>query len=451
MAEITFAGAAGTVTGSKHLVTTNGKRFFVDCGLFQGTKDVVALNADPLPVPAAQIDAVAITHGHIDHVGYLPKLVHDGFRGPVYCTPPTAALMQIVLDDAAHLQTHLQERGFGNERPHSPPPFYDPSDVDAAMKLVQPVAYDTAFDVCGNSMIFRNAGHIIGSAFIEAQIEGKRVVFSGDLGRYDRPLLYDPADPGPQADVVICESTYGDRVHPPQPLDDLRVVLDKALARGGPVVIPAFAVERTQEMLYAIGQLQQQDAGIAALPVHLDSPMAIKVDALFERFPNDHKPFADPAGAPFGCKNLRVHVTTDESKELNALQSPAIVISASGMASGGRILHHLHNQLPNPAATVLFVGYQGGGTLGNLLVHGAKYARIYGDNVPVRAAIAAITGYSAHADQNELLRWLGGFKNKPRMFSVHGEPASAQVLDAVVRERLGFNTQAAARGTTVTF
>lgn len=450
MAEITFSGAAGTVTGSKHLITTGGKHVFVDCGLFQGTRDIVELNAAPLPVPAAQIDAVALTHGHIDHVGYLPKLVSDGFTGPVYCTPATAALADIVLEDAAHLQQHLQARGFQHERPHAPPAFYGESDVAAALKLLKPVDYETDFDVCGMRMRFKNAGHIIGSAFIDATIEGKHVFFTGDLGRYDRPLLYDPAEPGPQADLILCESTYGDQIHPPEPLKDLQNALTAAIARGGPVVIPAFAVERTQEMLYAIGQLQQQDAKIAALPVHLDSPMAIKVDALFENFPDAHKPFPDSPDAPFGCRNLKVHVSTEESKALNALDAPAIVISASGMASGGRILHHLHNQLPNPRATILFVGYQAAGTLGNLLVHGAKYARIYGDNVTVNAAVAAIRGYSAHADQNELLRWLGSFQNKPRMFAVHGEPTSAQVLDAVVRERLGFNTQAAARGTTIT-
>jgi metallo-beta-lactamase family protein len=450
VAEITFSGAAGTVTGSKHLITTSGKHVFVDCGLFQGTRDVVELNDEPLPIHAAQIDAVALTHGHIDHVGYLPKLVRDGFTGPVYCTPPTAALVDIVLEDAAHLQQHLRARGFQHERPHAPPPFYDANDVAAALKLLKPVEYDTDFEVCGMRLRYKNAGHIIGSAFIDATIEGKHVFFTGDLGRYDRPLLYDPADPGSQADLILCESTYGDQVHPPEPLKDLQSALTAAIARGGPIVIPAFAVERTQEMLYAIGQLQKTDAAIARLPVHLDSPMAIKVDALFATFPNAHKPFPNGSGAPFGCQNLTVHVSTDESKALNNLDTSAIVISASGMASGGRILHHLHNQLPNPRATVLFVGYQGAGTLGNLLVHGARYARIYGDNVAVQAAVAAIRGYSAHADQNELLRWLGSFKNKPRMFAVHGEPTSAQVLDAVVRERLGFDTQAATRGTTIT-
>lgn len=450
MADITFAGAAGTVTGSKHLVSTAGKHFLVDCGLFQGTAPTQSLNDQPLPVPAAQIDAVAITHGHIDHVGYLPKLVHDGFRGPIHCTPPTAALVQIVLDDAAHLQEHLHSRGFTNERPHSPPAYYSADDVAATIKLVVPVPYETDFEVCGARLRYRDAGHIIGSGFIDATIEGKRVFFSGDLGRYNRPLLFDPADPACAADVVLCESTYGDRIHPPDPIGDLQTILQAAIVRGGPVVIPAFAVERTQELLYAIGQLQKIDQRIAQLPVHLDSPMAIRVDTLFANFPDAHKAFPNTPDAPFGCRNLQIHVTTQESMALNDLHGSAIVISASGMASGGRILHHLHNQIPNPAATILFVGYQGAGTLGNLMVHGAKMVRIYGDALPVKATVSAISGFSAHADQNELLRWLGGFTNKPRMYAIHGEPTSAQVLDAVVRERLGWNTQAAARGTTIT-
>ncbi len=249
MAELTFVGAAGTVTGSKHLLTIGGRRIFIDCGLFQGVVDVRALNDVPLPVPASEIDAVVITHGHLDHIGYLPKLVRDGFRGAVFCTPPTQGLMQIVLDDAAHLQRELHARGFNHERPHAPPPYYDESDVVAAMRLVQPVALDTPFAPAGvATATYHNAGHIIGSAFVALEFEGKRVVFSGDLGRYRRPLLYDP-DPVGAADVIVSESTYGDRVHPPDPSEALRSTLDEATERGGPIVIPAFAVERSQDIL----------------------------------------------------------------------------------------------------------------------------------------------------------------------------------------------------------
>ena len=274
------------------------------------------------------------------------------------------------------------------------------------------------------------------------------MIFSGDLGRYGRPLLYDPA-PLDTADVVVCEATYGDRLHPPDALGDFEKTLLAGIARGGPIVIPAFAVERTQDILYSIGLLQAKHPEIARTPVHVDSPMAIKVDALFARFPDAHKPFVDTPDRPFGCANVTVHVTTDESKALNTLTGPAIIISSSGMASGGRILHHLHNHIPDPTATIVFVGFQGPGTLGNLMVHGAKTVRIFGDTLDVHAAVVNLSGYSAHADQAELLRWLGTLKTKPRLYAVHGEPASAQVFATLVNAKLGFDAAVAARGTTV--
>lgn len=448
MAELTFVGAAGTVTGSKHLLALrNGKHVYVDCGLFQGTHATEALNDAPLPVPPVQTDAIVITHGHIDHVGYLPKIVKDGYRGPVYCTPATAGLIDIVLGDAAHLQQHLHQRGFHHEK-GAPPPFYDEDDVAAALKLLETVELETDFDVCGATMRYHNAAHILGSAFIDARIDGKRVIFSGDLGRYGRPLLYDPA-PLDTADVVVCETTYGDRTHPADALGDFEQTLLASIARGGPIVIPAFAVERTQDILYSIGLLQAKHAEIARTPVHVDSPMAIKVDALFARFPNAHKPFVDTPDRPFGCANVTVHVTTDESKALNALTGPAIIISSSGMASGGRILHHLHNHIPDPTATIVFVGFQGPGTLGNLMVHGVSPVRIYGDLLDVKAKVVNLSGYSAHADQPELLRWLATLKNEPRLYAVHGEPASAQAFATAVHAKLGFQATVAARGTTV--
>lgn len=449
-AELTFVGAAGTVTGSKHLLTVDGRHVFVDCGLFQGVVDVRALNDVPLPVPAAAVDAVVITHGHLDHVGYLPKLVRDGFRGPVYATPPTKSLMRIVLDDAAGLQQELHRRGFHHERPHAPPPYYDQSDVDAAMRLVQPVALETPFDLFGKARAtYYNAGHIIGSAFVAFEFSGKRVVFSGDLGRYGRPLLYDPESLG-AADVLVSESTYGDRVHPPEPLADLRAALLAAIARGGPTIIPAFAVERTQDLLLAIAQLQALDERIAALPIHLDSPMAAKVDALFADFPDAHKPIRhDSSGTPFGVRNFTVHVTTDESKALNTIAQPAVILSASGMASGGRILHHLHNHLADPSATIVFPGYQSAGTLGFLLTHGAHSVRIYGDVLPVRAAIVHLSGFSAHADQNEIKRWFGTCTSRPQLYAVHGEVESATAVATLATSSFGWPAQVARRGVTV--
>ncbi len=449
-AELTFVGAAGTVTGSKHLLTLDGRRIFVDCGLFQGVVDVRALNDVPLPVPASEIDAVVITHGHLDHVGYLPKLVHDGFHGPVYSTPPTKDLMRIVLDDAAALQRELANRGFHHERPHSPPPYYDESDVDAALRLVRPVPLGTAFDLAGVARAtYYNAGHIIGSAFAALEFGGRRIVFSGDLGRYGRPMLYDPDAIG-AADVLVSESTYGDRIHPPEPLETLHAALLAAIERGGPTVIPAFAVERSQDILLSIAQLQAVDDRIAALPVHLDSPMAAKVDELFEEYPDAHKPIPrDSAGTPFGVRNFTMHVTTDESKALNTLEGPGVIISASGMASGGRILHHLHNHLPDPSATIVFPGYQGAGTLGFLLTHDAHSVRIFGDTLPVRAKIVHLSGFSAHADQNDLKRWFGTCSSRPHLYAVHGEVESATAVATLASSAFGWPAQVARRGVTV--
>ncbi|MGC1380762.1 MAG: MBL fold metallo-hydrolase [Candidatus Baltobacteraceae bacterium] len=449
-AELTFVGAAGTVTGSKHLLTIGGRHIFIDCGLFQGVVDVRALNDVPLPVPAAQIDAVVITHGHLDHVGYLPKLVHDGFEGPVFCTPPTKDLMQIVLDDAAHLQQELHERGFHHERPHAPPPYYNEGDVAATMRFVRTVALASPFDLLGvAAAIYHNAGHIIGSAFAALEFEGKRIVFSGDLGRYDRPLLYDP-DPIGSADVIVSESTYGDRIHPPDSTAAFRAALLDGIGRGGPIVIPAFAVERSQDILLTIAQLQAIDERIASLPVHLDSPMAAKVDALFEDFPDAHKPIPqDGPGTPFGVRNFTLHVTTEESKALNALAGPAVIVSASGMAAGGRILHHLHNHLSDPKATVIFPGYQGAGTLGFLLTHDAHSIHIFGDVLPVRAKIVHLSGFSAHADQNDFRRWFGTCTSKPHLYAVHGEVESATALATLATSAFGWPADVARRGVTV--
>jgi metallo-beta-lactamase family protein len=451
MAELTFVGAAGTVTGSKHLLTAGGKHVFIDCGLFQGVVDVRALNDLPLPVPAREIGAVVITHGHLDHVGYLPKLVRDGFRGPVFCTPPTRALMQIVLDDSAHLQQELHERGFHHERPHAPPPYYGEEDVAATMRLVRTVPLGEPFDVLGVAQaVYHNAGHIIGSAFVQFELEGRRLTFSGDLGRYGRPMLYDP-EPIGAADVIVSESTYGDRVHPPDPSDELRSCLLSAIERGGPIVIPAFAVERSQDVLLALGTLQRTDPRIAALAVYLDSPMAAKVDQLFDDFPTAHKPIPrDAAGAPFGVENFHLCVTSEQSKALNHLDGPAVILSASGMASGGRILHHLHNRLSDRTATVVFAGYQSAGTLGYLLVHGAQTLRIYGDSLPVRAKIEHISGFSAHADQNDLKRWLSTCTTKPHLYAVHGEVESATAVATLATNAFGWQAEVAYRGRTVT-
>lgn len=448
MAELTFVGAAGTVTGSKHLLTTGGRHVFIDCGLFQGTADITALNSVPLPVNPKDVEAVVITHGHIDHVGYLPKLVHDGFRGTIYATPATRALMSIVLEDAVNLQAHLRARGMHHEQ-YAPPPFYEEADVQRTIQLTKGIPLETPFDVAGVKATYKNAAHIIGSAFVELSIADRCIVFSGDLGRYDRTLLYDPAPIG-KADTLVCESTYGDRTHPPDPLGMLAQTLARAVARGGAVVIPAFAVERSQELLFSIGQLQRQNPQLAKVPVFLDSPMAAHVDRLFEDFPDAHKPIRfDSNGAPFGCQNLTIAIETEQSKAINRVKGPHIIVSASGMAAGGRVLHHIYNHVADPHATLLFVGYQSAGTLGYYLTHGAETIRIFGDTLPVHAAIGQISGYSAHADRNEIQQWFDTCSTKPKFYAVHGDPVSAQALCDLVRSKYSWVANAAARGTTV--
>jgi metallo-beta-lactamase family protein len=450
VAELTFIGAAGIVTGSKHLLTVGGKHILVDCGMFQGVKSVTALNALPLPLAADDIDAVIVTHGHLDHVGYLPKLTRDGFSGPIFCTPPTEAVMQIVLDDSANLQQELQERGYQHQRPYAPPLYYDQRDVDRTMKRVQPMALHQPFDVAGTlKATYFDAGHIIGSAFAGLEFEDKRVVFSGDLGRYDRPLLFDPEAMGEATDLV-CESTYANQVHPPEPDDALHAVLLAGIARGGAIVIPAFAVERSQDILLAIATLQAKDPQIANLPIHLDSPMAEKVDDVFENFPAAHRPLPnDSRTNPFGVRNFTMHVTTEESKALNSVTGPHVIVSASGMASGGRVLHHLHNNLGDPKATVIFPGYQSLGTLGYILTRGAKRVTLYNDTIPVAATILHLAGFSAHADRNELHRWLQTCTTTPHLYAVHGEAPSAAALAAMARGSFGWKADVAYRGTTV--
>jgi metallo-beta-lactamase family protein len=449
VAELTFVGAAGTVTGSKHLVSFDGRHAFIDCGLFQGSREIEALNHEPLPIAPNELDAVAITHGHLDHIGYLPKLVRDGYRGPIYCTPATADVMEIVLEDAAGLQRDMHDCGFQHERCHGLAPFFTGEDVQTALRQVKTAEVEREFALCGATARYRKVGHIIGAAYLELRFDGKHVIFSGDVGRYGSPLLDDP-EPLEGADTVISEATYGDREHP----HDSPAVLEKALLdgieRGGPIIIPAFAVERTQDMLFAIGALQRSNARIASLPVHLDSPMAIKVDAVFANHPEAHKPIAGEPAAPFGCQNLSVHVSSEESKQLNGLTGPAIVVASSGMATGGRILFHLHRHLPNSRATIVFTGYQVRGTLGSLIVDGVSPIRIFGDQLEVRAKIVHLSGFSAHAGQDELLRWLSTVTSKTtRVFLVHAESGPAETLAAILRERMGLAATVARRGMTV--
>ncbi len=448
MAKVTFVGAAGTVTGSKHLVSISEKSFFVDCGLFQGSREIEALNQLPLPIAPAELEAIVVTHGHLDHVGYLPKIVRDGYRGPIYCTPPTADVIEIVLEDAAHLQRHMHDRGFHHERSHGLAPFFTDGDVRATLAQLKTVPLETHFRVGEASLRYRSAGHIIGAAYVEMQCEGMTTIFSGDVGRYNSALLADPA-PLDSADTVICEATYGNRIHPSDSLELLRTALVEGIERGGPILIPTFAVERAQDLLVAIGLLQASQPEIAKLPVHLDSPMAIEVDAVFARYPEAWKTVPHRDGASFGCRNVTLDVTSEESKRIDAASGPAIVLASSGMATGGRILHHLHQHLCNPRATIIFPGYQVHGTLGRRIIDGTSPIRIFGDRLVVRATVVHLSGFSAHADQSQLLRWLGTLPaNGARVYLVHAEPGSAAALAALLNER-GFAASVAERGMTV--
>jgi metallo-beta-lactamase family protein len=435
-----------------HLVEAGGRRVLLDCGLFQGLKPLRLRNWGPrLPDPAA-VDAVVLSHAHIDHSGYLPRLVRDGFRGPVYCTAATADLLGVVLPDAAQLQEADAERanrhGYSKHRPALP--LYTVADARAALALVAARDYAHPFAVAGRvTARFRRAGHILGSATIELDLGGTALAYSGDLGRYGRPLLPDP-EPLPGADVLLVEATYGGRRHPPGAEAAVARVVRAAARRGGTILVPAFAVDRTQELLWILRHLEQTGR-IPSLPVYLDSPMAIDVTELYRRHPEEHGAALARALAsgerPLAPRGLRLARTEQESRALNAVRGPAIIISSSGMATGGRILHHLAQRLPDPRTTVLLVGFQAAGTRGRALQDGAKELKMFGQLVAVRARVQHLDALSAHADREEILRWLRGFREPPRRtYVVHGEPEQCRALAAAVADRLGWRVAVAADG-----
>jgi metallo-beta-lactamase family protein len=458
VATLTFLGAARTVTGSKYLLHVDRHRILVDCGMFQGLKELRRRNWAPLPVHPASIDAVVLTHAHIDHSGMLPRLVANGFRGRIYCTRGTAALCSLVLPDAGRLQeedARLANRGrFSRHQPALP--LFTEADAHAALERLAIVEFGRPVDVVpGIAAEFVHAGHLLGSAFVRmsrASGGGQRILFGGDLGRYNRPVLPDPS-PALDADVLLVESTYGDRLHPDA--DDaawLEGVFDAARARGGRVIIPAFAVGRVEELLYWIRVLETRGK-IAPVPVYLDSPMA--VDAL--KFYVDHQHELDPdvrTGAdgrhPYEPRHFRAVASPKESAAIVEAGDPAIVISASGMATGGRVLSHLTQCLPDPRHTVLFVGYQAAGTRGRALVEGAKSVKIHGIMVPVAARIAQVHSMSAHADSSEILRWLGTFSQPPaHTYLVHGELVAQQALEQTIERMLGWAVEIPEHGQTI--
>ncbi len=451
--KLQFLGAAGTVTGSMHLVQLNGKRVLLDCGLYQGQKDLRIRNWAPRVPDPAGIDAIVVSHVHVDHSGYLPLVVRQGFRGPIHCTPATKDLLAVVLLDAAHLQE--EEAGRANRhkysKHHPALPLYTVPDAESALTLVTPHPYDIQFPLTGGAAVtLRRAGHILGSATVELDFAGGlRLVYSGDLGRYGRPILADPA-PVPAADVLLLESTYGNRTHRSGADRELSQLIQDVESRGGTLLIPAFAVDRTQELLWMLHALERAGT-IPTLPVYCDSPMATEVTDIYRRHPEDYD--ADMAAslkagdAPFTTRGLHIVRSPEESRRINDVRGPAIIIASSGMATGGRILHHLALRLPDPGTTVLLVGYQAPGTRGRALQEGAREIRIFGEPVPVRARVSEITGLSAHADRDELLRWLGGFKTAPRMtYLVHGEPVAASELAGTIQARLGWKVAVATEG-----
>lgn len=444
MASIQFLGAAGTVTGSRFLLEHEGKRVLVDAGLFQGEKQLRERNWAELPVPAKSLDAIVLTHAHIDHTGGLPRVVTQGYDGPVYCTPGTADLVRLLLPDSARIQE--EEAEYANRSQyskHSPAlPLYGVKDAERALKLLETFGYGRTREILpGIHLTFARAGHILGSAICQFELAStrQRVVFSGDLGRYDVPILRDP-ESVQFATTVIAESTYGNRSHGvKKPSDTLAEIVNEAAGRGGWLVIPAFAVGRTQDLLYYLRRLEDERV-IPALDVYVDSPMACDVTPIYLAHAEDHdeamRALLISGRGPFSSKRTHFVNSVQESKDLNVRAGPGIIISASGMATGGRILHHLKNRIPDPKNTVLFVGYQSNGTRGRRMLNGEAEIKIHGQMVPVRAQIRQISGFSAHADKDEMMRWMSGFSPAPRQtLLVHGEPDALNAMKATLDQK----------------
>lgn len=422
----------------------------IDCGLFQGYKELRARNWEPCPVNEASIGWMLLTHAHIDHSGFLPRMVRNGFTGPVYATPATADLLKIMLPDSAKLQE--EEANYANKRgysKHNPAlPLYTEQDARAAIKQIASVPYGE--DIHLSKFLtgrFMSAGHILGSSFVQVRITERdrdpvTVLFSGDIGRYDEPILNDPSEVS-EADYLLVESTYGNRKHDPvDPKERLAEIINDTVSRGGKIIIPAFAIGRTQLLVYYLRELEEEGR-IPVLPVAVDSPMGAAATRLYTKHKADHDPemrrMEGEGDNPLATRHFNLSQGRSQSKALNALQGPAIIVSASGMATGGRVLHHLAKNLPDPASTVIFVGYQAGGTRGRRLQDGEKEVKIHGEFVPVRAKIESISSLSAHADSDEIIRWLSGFKRPPRAtFMTHGEPDSSEALGERIAKELGW-------------
>ena len=468
MAYIQFLGAAGTVTGSKHLINTstdgdgrNGSQVLVDCGLFQGQKEWRERNWQDLPIDAAQIDAVILTHAHLDHCGWIPRLVKQGFRGPIYATPATIDLCSIILPDSGHLQEEDAE--YHNKKKsssHDPAlPLYTLEEAQVCQQYFKPVNLGQVVQpAAGISFQFVRAAHILGSAMAEITLNNngsqRMLVFTGDIGRVrdcteapGKVVYCGPAEPG-APDVLVMESTYGNRVHPTDdPRPELAQLISQAVARGGSVIIPAFAVERTQKLLFMLKELMESGQ-IPRIPVHIDSPMAIGAVEIFlkhtEEFGEDTRELVNKWGSPLQWQGFYFDSTAEESKKVNDMKYPCIIVSSSGMVAGGRIQHHLIHRLPDPRNLVIFIGFQAPGTRGAIIKGGAKSVRIFAEDVPIRAQVAALEQFSDHADTPELLTWLKTFPKPPSTtYLVHGEPSAAQQLQQAITSALHWKVEIA--------
>ena len=468
MAYIQFLGAAGTVTGSKHLINTsgdpsgkNGVQVLIDCGMFQGPKDWREHNWRATPIPATEIEAVILTHAHLDHCGWIPRLVKGGFRGPIYATPPTIDLCGIILPDSGHLQE--EDAAFYNKvkkSKHDPAlPLYTLEEAQASMQYFKPVQVGQTVQISSElSFRFVPAAHILGSCMAELTLttggKNERLLFTGDIGRVrdhkvaPGKVVHSGPTEGETADILVMESTYGNRIHPKEdPLPELAALITAAVKRGGTVVVPAFAIERTQKFVFILKHLMESGQ-IPRVPVFCDSPMAIKAVEIFlkhtEEYTYETRGMVQKYGSPLEWPGFSFASTPEESKKINTVQTPSIIISSSGMATGGRILHHLAQRLPDSKNLILFIGFQASGTRGFVIKSKAPEVKIFGDFVPIRAEVAALEQFSDHADPPELLQWLRTFRNRPATtYLVHGEADAAAQLRDLMKKELGWNVDVA--------
>lgn len=449
---IEFLGAAGTVTGSRFLLTCESTKVMIDCGMFQGLKELRLKNWNPLGIDPSEIDAVLLSHAHLDHCGYLPKLAKDGFAGKVFMTEYTSKLAQVILHDSARIQTedakYAALKGFSKHNP--PKALYEEADVQRVVDKFASVEFDVRTQVAEQTFVtFRPAGHILGAAFIEVEFFGKKLLFTGDMGRDEHPLLAAPKAIAPGVyDAIVTESTYGDREHSTE-TTNFEAAINRTVARGGSVLIPAFAVDRTEVILVKLRELTEQGL-IPRVPIYADSPMALKALNFYREAINTNSPEIRPEIAaewknrdPFDAGDLHELLTVDESKTINNPTSPCIIISASGMGTGGRVVHHLKNMLPNAKHTIVFVGYQASGTRGRRLVDGATEVKMHGEMVAVHATIEQIQSFSVHADGNELIAWMKSASEPPKqVFVVHGEAGAAETFATRIEQELKVSSKA---------